>query len=74
MAELYVLMFKTDQRIHLRMDGQSAQSIPIAAGGMVLLFDIDADAGAATNATINNNTGNETTSATANIEGFAGGT
>lgn len=69
MAELQVLLVKANEQVTLRLDGQSDAGIVINAGGFVLLFDVDIDDGASTNATLDNQSGS-----TATVELIAGGT
>ncbi len=68
LEELQFLLFEADQDLTLRLDGQTDAGIAIRAGGVLLLLDADIDAGASTNATVNNNS-----SAVAQITGIAGG-
>jgi hypothetical protein len=69
MAEIQVLAVKPDQQVTIRLDGQSDKGIVLNAGGLLLIFDADIDAGASTNATVDNSSGS-----TVNLEGIAGGT
>ena len=69
MGEVQVLALRSDKQVTLRLDGQSDAGIVINAGGLVLLMDVDIDAGASTNATLDNASGS-----TALVEGISGGT
>lgn len=59
-----------EQPITLRLDGASDAGIVINAGGMVIIMDATIDAGASTNATVNN----PDASALSRLKGFAAGT
>lgn len=65
----FLLLESVDQLTTLRLDGQSDAGIPVNAGGLVLVVNSVIDAGASTNATIDNSSGS-----TANLRGLAGGT
>ncbi len=68
--EIQALVFQAvDQVATLRLDGQSDAGIVLNAGGMVVIIDCDIDAGAATNATVDNSSGS-----VALLRGLAGGT
>jgi hypothetical protein len=68
LATLNALIVQTDQPITLRLDGQTDRGINLAAGGLVVLFDVHMDAGYLTNATSANNG-----TATAIVSGLGGG-
>ncbi len=68
-AETQVLVITSDQKITVRIDGQTDAGTVLNANGLLLIIDSDIDAGAGSNIKINNNTGN-----TANIVGVGGGT
>jgi len=72
LGEIQFLFLRTDRLVRLHFDGQSdtdVGGVDTNAGGLILLVDVDMDAGGATNALVNNNSG-----ATANLSGLAGGT
>jgi hypothetical protein len=69
LAELRVLFVQADQAVTLRLDGQSDAGIPLLAGGLALLAGVDIDAGASTNALLENSSGS-----TANVKVMAAGT
>ena len=69
LAEIQALILQADQAVTLRLDNQSDAGIVVNAGGLVCLVDVDIDAGATTNAKVNNNSG-----VAANLKGVAGGT
>lgn len=70
LAELQVLLIESlDQQTTVRLDAQSDAGIVLNAGGFVLVVDGDIDAAAATNAKIDNSSGNDAT-----IHMIAGGT
>jgi hypothetical protein len=64
-----VFVMQTDREVTLRFQGQSDAGLVLHAGGLVLLFDVDLDAGFATNVTVNNNSG-----ITATLRGLGAGT
>lgn len=68
-ASLQGLAIASDQAVNIRLNGQSTGSIALNAGGIVVVIDGLINAGASTNATINN-----TGSASANLTGFWAGT
>ena len=59
-----------EQPITLRLDAQTDAGIIINAGGLIVIVDATIDAGAATNATVNN----PDASALSRLKGFAAGT
>jgi len=59
-----------EQPITLRLDGQTDAGLVINAGGIVVIVDATIDAGASTNATVNN----PDATAVSRLKGFAGGT
>lgn len=67
--EVQFLLVRTDQQVTLRLDAQSDAGLVLNAGALLLILDADMDAGASTNATLDNSSGN-----TANIDVIAGGT
>ena len=68
--EINILILRaTDQSVTIRLDAQSDAGIIIQPGGLVVLFDVDIDAGASTNATVENSSGSTTV-----INGLVGGT
>jgi hypothetical protein len=67
--EVQFLYLTPSAQMTLRLDGQSDAGITINSGGLIVLFDVDIDAGSSTNATINNNSGAE-----ADVKGFVAGT
>jgi len=69
MAELNFLFITADQKLTFRLDGQSDAGIVLNATGFILLCNTDIDAGASTNAKVNNNTGS-----TATVTLIGGGT
>lgn len=72
LAEIQVLVVESDSQVTLRLDGQTDAGIVINAGGLILLFDVDIDAGAgADNAKINHNAA---ATVLALLSGIAGGT
>lgn len=50
----------TDQTVTVRLDAQSDAGILLSAGGLVLIVDATIDAGASTNATVDNSSGSAT--------------
>lgn len=66
---LQMLLLNPSRQVTLRLNGQSAQGLVINAGGIFLFLDGSCTAGASTNATVDNSSGN-----TALLEGLAGGT
>lgn len=66
---LQLLLLLVDQQQTLRLDGQSDAGLVINAGGLVLLLNVTVDAGASTNAAIENTSGS-----TALNQGLAAGT
>ena len=68
-AALQVLALTADQAITIRLDGQSDAGISLNANGLLLIIDGTIDAGASTNATIDNSSGSAAT-----IMGVGGGT
>jgi hypothetical protein len=52
LSRVAALILRSDQVIVLRLNGQSDMGINMEAGGMVVLFDVALDAGAAVNATV----------------------
>jgi hypothetical protein len=66
---IQVLVVKTDQDVTLRVDGQSDAGVVINAGGLIALVDVTIDAGAATNALLDNSSGTAV-----RLDGVAGGT
>lgn len=69
MDELNLLVVRTDKAVTLRLDGQSDAGLALQAGGLVIIVDADIDAGATTNVTVDNSSGD-----TALIKVLAGGT
>lgn len=69
LGEVQVLLLRSTKQITLRLDAQSDAGIVINANGLLLAFDVDVDAGAATNTTVSNDSGE-----TANLRGLVGGT
>ena len=69
LGELQVLAITADQALTIRLDGQSDAGVVLAARGLLLIVDGDLDAGASTNATIDNSSGS-----TAQVSGLGGGT
>lgn len=69
LGEVQVFYATADQQVTFRFDGQSDAGIVLNAGGFLMLFNVDMDAGATTNATINN-----ASDSTANVKVIAGGT
>ena len=68
--EIQAMFLETDQQVTIRLDGQTDAGIVLNAGGMLLLFDVDIDAGAgASNASVDNASGS-----TVNLKGTIGGT
>ena len=65
-----LLLRPLEQPITLRLDAQSDAGIIINAGGLIVIMDATIDAGASTNATVNN----PDASALSRLKGFAGGT
>jgi len=65
-----LLLRPLEQPITLRLDAQSDAGIIINAGGLIIIMDATIDAGATTNATVNN----PDASALSRLKGFAGGT
>jgi len=65
-----LLLRPLEQPITLRLDGQSDAGIIINTGGIVIIMDATIDAGAATNATVNN----PDATAVSKLKGFAAGT
>ncbi len=59
-----------EQPITLRLDAQSDAGIIINTGGLIVIIDATIDAGASTNATVNN----PDASALSRLKGFAAGT
>lgn len=53
-ASLRAFFCTTDAAVKLRLDGQSDAGIELGPNGLVLIMDATLDAGAATNATVNN--------------------
>ena len=68
-AAVQALVLTADQSITLRLDGQSDAGIPLNAGGLLLVLDSNLDAGASTNATLDNSSGS-----TAVVTGLGAGT
>lgn len=69
MGEIQALLVRTDRAATLRLDAQSDAGIVINAGGLVVLVDVDIDAGASTNATLDNSSGSDV-----QVKGLAAGT
>lgn len=69
LSTVQFLFLTSDQQVTIRLDGQSDAGIVLNAGGFLLISNATIDAGASTNATINNTTGS-----TANIKLISGGT
>lgn len=67
---IQALIVKTDLPITLRLDAQSDAGIMLNAGGMLVIVDATIDAGASTNATVNN----PDASVSAVVKGIAAGT
>lgn len=67
--EVQFLLVTSDKAITLRLDAQTDAGLVVNAGGVVLLLNVDIDAGASTNATVDNSSGE-----TAALRGFASGT
>ena len=65
-----LLLRPLEQPITLRLDGQSDAGIIISTGGIVIIMGATIDAGAATNATVNN----PDATAVSKLKGFAAGT
>jgi len=71
LSEVQVLVLRIgEQPITLRLDAQTDAGLVINAGGFVCLFDVDIDAGATTNAKVNNPDATDL----ATIRGLAAGT
>jgi hypothetical protein len=68
-ASLSLLALTGDQSLTLRLDGQSDAGLVLNAGGLALVVDGTIDAGASTNATIDNSSGS-----TALVKGLGAGT
>lgn len=68
-ASLQALVLTADQALTARVDGQSDAGIVLSAGGLLLVVDATIDAGASTNATIDNSSG-----AVALVRGLGAGT
>jgi hypothetical protein len=68
-AALSLLALTADQAITARLDGQSDAGVALNAGGLLLLIDSNVDAGASTNATVDNSSGS-----TAVVKGLGAGT
>lgn len=66
---IQVLLVTADKAVTLRLDGQTDAGIPLNAGGVVLILNTGIDAGASTNATLDNQSGD-----TALVKGLAAGT
>lgn len=64
-----LILSSPDQALTVRLDGQSDAGIVLNAGGLVLVVDGTLDAGASTNATIDNSSGS-----TALVQGLGAGT
>jgi len=70
-ASIQALILRpTEQPITLRLDAQTDAGIIINAGGLIVIVDATIDAGATTNATVNN----PDASALSRLKGFAAGT
>ncbi len=70
-ASIQALILRAlEQPITLRLDGQSDAGIVINAGGIIVIIDATIDAGATTNATVNNPDATEDSQ----LKGLAGGT
>src|SRR5262245_1735824 len=67
--EVQLLCLLTTKALTLRLDGQSDAGVVVNANGLVLLVDVDIDAGSTTNVT-HENAGAET----ATVDLFAAGT
>lgn len=67
--ELQLLVVKADTAVTVRLDGQSDAGIVLHANGFLVVVNGDIDAGASTNATLDNSSGD-----TAVIQAFAAGT
>jgi hypothetical protein len=63
------LLVRADQVVTLRLNGQASAGVVLNPGGLLLILDGVLNAGAATNATINN-----FSPAIANVRGFGAGT
>lgn len=64
-----VLLRTLDQVVTVRLDAQSDAGLVLNAGGFLLAFNCDIDAGATTNIKVNNNSGSAT-----QLQGIIGGT
>ncbi len=69
LGEVQALILEPDQAVTLRLDAQSDAGLEINKGGLIVLFDVTINAGASTNATIDNASGS-----TVKLVGIAGGT
>ncbi len=70
LATIQALLIRSDKQVNIRLDGQTDAGILLSADGILLIIGATIDAGAgASNAKVNNNSG-----ATAQVQGFAGGT
>lgn len=69
LAEIQFFFAHTNRQVTLRLDGQTDAGLVVNAGGLVLLVDVDIDAGALTNAMVDNSG-----TAIAALRGFVGGT
>ena len=70
LGEIQALILTADQPLTLRLDGQTDAGLVMNAGALVILMDVDIDAGAGVNnASLDNGSGN-----TALVKGLAGGT
>ena len=68
-ASVSALILTADQALTVRLDGQSDAGIPLTANGLLLVIGGPIDAGASTNATIDNSSGS-----TAVVKGLGAGT
>jgi len=67
--EINFLALRVDRQVTVRLDGQTDAGIVLNAGGALFIIDADIDAGASTNVTLSNASGN-----IVNVKGFCGGT
>lgn len=63
------VLLSSNQPITVRLNGQSNGGIALSAGGLLLILDATLNAGASTNITVDNSSGN-----TATLSGLVGGT
>ncbi len=66
---IQAFIFRADQATQVRFNAQSDAGIPLNANGIIVIIDAAIASGAATNSTIQNNSG-----VTANFKGVACGT